>query len=498
MPRDDGREYERGADGFPHAVPMSQEIEQCLLGALLVDNRAFDRVSEYLKAEHFYAPAHARIFEAIVKTIGRGAVASPVTLKTVFQSDGDLAHIGGAEYLVDLTTSFATASAVPDYGRALVDLHLRRQLIAVGEQTIMSARAVSIDVDAVSILEKTEQDLFVLAGEGVSEVTVKPFSAVLTDVIETAQKAHRKDASAQGIKTGLVDLDRKIAGLRPGELIVLAGRPSMGKTALATNIALSTAEQFRLSRGQTGGRVLFFSLEMSAEELGNRIVCQRSGTDGGRVARGDLTDGEFRDFISSTQPLAPVPLFIDDTATTTVSQVRTRARREMRQGGLGLIVVDYLQLLRGSGSKQSQDSRVNEISEITRGLKAIAKELRVPVLALSQVSRNLEQRDDKRPMLSDLRESGTIEQDADCVLFVFREEYYLAKEEPVARVGEKAEKLAERTADWMARQHTVANVAELIVAKQRKGPTGTVKVHWDGPSTTFSDLNAYAGARYEP
>lgn len=488
---DDGRIYETRPGRVPMAIPQDQEIEQTVLGALLIDNRIYERISEFLEPVHFYAPVHGRIYETISKILRRGEVASPAKLKVMFAADDDLETVGGAGYLADLMTSVATLAGTEDAARFLVELHNRRELIKIGEEISLSARNIDADDNAASIMENAEQKIFTLGDAGRAVTGARPLGSVLLDVIDSAQRAHRREPGAFGISTGLSDLNKKLGGLRASDLLVLAARPSMGKTSLATNIAFNAAKDYADTKGAAGCHVLFFSLEMSAEELGHRIVCQQSGTDSGRVQSGDLDDDEFRRLIESTQLLASIPLHIDETPALTIAQVRTRSRRQKRQGGLGLIVVDYLQLLRGSGSKQSADSRVNEISEITRGLKAIAKDLKVPVLALSQVSRALEQRDDKRPQLSDLRESGSIEQDADVVIFVFREEYYLTRDEPAQLPRETGEKFAERQADWLARKRAMANIGELIIGKQRKGPTGTIRVHWDGATTSFSDLHAY-------
>lgn len=491
--RDDAAEimYAASRGHVPTPVPQDMAIEQGVLGALLIDNRIFERISEFLEPGHFFAPVHGRIYEAISKILRRGETASPTKLKLMFADDHDLAGHGGAGYLADLMASVLAMSTVEDHARFLVDLHGRRELITIGEEIVRSARVIDADDNAASIMERAEQDIFKLSDTDRTATGPKPLGSVLLDVIDTAQRAHRREPGAFGISTGLTDLNKKLGGLRPSDVIVLAARPSMGKTSLATNIAFQAAHDYARTNGAQGCPVLFFSLEMSSEELGHRIVCQQSGTDSSRVQSGDLDDNEFRRLIESTQLLASVPLYIDETPALSLAQVRTRARRQKRQGGLGLIVIDYLQLLRGSGSKQSSDSRVNEVSEITRGIKVIAKELKVPVLALSQLSRAVEQRDDKRPQLADLRESGTIEQDSDVVIFVYREEYYLTRDEPAQLPRETAEKFVERQSDWSARKRAMANVGELIISKQRKGPTCTVRVHWDGPTTSFSDLHAY-------
>lgn len=486
MPRDDGWEGFEPDGWTPPAsaakrleMPHNQEAEQGLLGALLIDNRALDKVSDFLSPVHFYAPVHGRIYEAIVSEVQAGRSVTPVTLKKVFDAETDLAHIGGASYLVDLTTSVVTVLNVPDYGRIIFDLYQRRELVGIAQELQADAMAVAFDGSAGLIIEGLEQRVYALA-EGIGEQeSAGPFSSVLTEVIETAERAYRKEPDALGLTTGIPDLDRKLI-LAPGKLMVLAGASSMGKTALATNIAFHNAKQ-----GKTVG---FWSLEMPKVEVGRRIVCQDTGLDSERVQRGDLTSIEFRQFIEATAALGRLPLRIDDTPVLSISQLRTRARRVKRQYGLALVVVDYLQLLRGTGSKQSRDSRVLEISEITRGLKALAKELDVPVIALSQLSREIDRREDKRPQLSDLRESGSIEQDADIVMFVYRQHYYLVRNEPVKTDREDQEKFSGRVNEWHNSKSATEHTAEVIIGKQRGGPTGKVIVAWDAATTSFSNI----------
>jgi replicative DNA helicase len=475
----------------PRQVPNNVEAEQGLLGALLIDNRAYERISDFLKAEHFYTPAHGRIFAAITKLLERGQVASAVTLKALFDNDDDLAHVGGAAYLADLAANVVTIVNVADYGRTIFELHLRRELIGLGEEMVNTAHQHDLDQSPSDQIETAEKKLFDLANIGDTGGGFLAFSASLAGAIKMAEAAYRRESHITGVTTGLADLNRKLGGLQPSDLLILAGRPSMGKTSLATNMAFAAAEAHAKTHGKEGAMVAFFSLEMSAEQLATRILAEQSQVPSEKIRKGEVRDVEFRRFVEASQTLASLPFYIDDTAALSIAQVRTRARRLKRQYGLGLIVIDYLQLLRGSGSNRSNENRVLEISEITRGLKAIAKELAVPVLALSQLSRAVEQREDKRPQLSDLRESGTIEQDSDVVMFVFREEYYVERDQPTLLKDESQEKFNDRYARWQDRLKSAHQVAEVIIGKARHGPIGTVKLHFDGQFTRFSDLDMH-------
>jgi replicative DNA helicase len=463
----------------PRQMPHNAEAEQGLLGALLIDNKAFERVSDFLKPEHFYAPVHGRIYGVITKLIERGQIASPVTLKGVFHEDEDLSHLGGAAYLADLAASVVTIVNVEDYGRTLFELHLRRELITLGEEMVNDAHKYDVDVGPTDQIETVERKLYELATVGDTGTGFIPFSTSLTGAIAMAEAAYRRSSHISGVTTGLRDLNKKLGGLQPSDLLILAGRPSMGKTSLATNIAFNAAQAHARSAGKEGAPVAFFSLEMSAEQLATRILAEVSEVPSEKIRKGEVRDVEFRRFVEASQELATIPFYIDDTPALSIAQVRTRARRLKRQHGLGLVVIDYLQLLRGSGGRSSEN-RVLEISEITRGLKALAKELSIPVLALSQLSRAVEQRDDKRPQLSDLRESGTIEQDSDVVMFVFREEYYIERRQPSEGTPEHEE--------WKAEMERAHNIAEVIIGKQRHGPVGTVKLAFQGEFTKFSDL----------
>lgn len=469
-------------------MPHNIDAEQGLLGAILIDNKAQEKVGDFLKPPHFYVPAHQRIYAAILRIIDRGMVASPVTLKGYFESDADLKEVGGAQYLAELAANVVSVFNAGDYGRTIYDLHLRRELVTLGEGMVGDAVVQSVEEDANACIERAEAGLYKLAESGqVGGGFVRLRDSVL-EAIKIAEKAFKAETHVTGVTTGLRDLDQKLGGFHGSDLLILAGRPSMGKTALATNIAFKAAERYAVTGGKEGAVVGFFSLEMSADQLATRILADVASVSGDAIRKGQIKDTDFRRFVEASQRLSQVPLYIDDTPALSISAIRTRTRRLVRQQKLGMLVIDYLQLLTGSGSRQSSENRVLEISEITRGLKAIAKEFNIPVLALSQLSRAVEQRDDKRPMLSDLRESGSIEQDADAVMFVFREEYYLSREEPSQKVSESPDKFYDRHESWAKRLQEVANTAECIVAKQRHGPIGTVRLFFDPAMTRFADL----------
>ncbi|MFH1157708.1 MAG: replicative DNA helicase [Pseudomonadota bacterium] len=471
-------------------APHNEEVEQALLGALLVSNKALEKVSDFLRAEHFFNPVHGRIYDAIFKFAERGQDASPITLKSFFEKDADLSHVGGGQYLSDLASGIISVVSVGDYGRTVYELHLLRALIAMGEDVVNDAYSHDIDLNAHQQIEQTEKRLFDLATAGDYRGGFIAFRESLTRAIKQAEVAYQREGLVTGVTTGFLDLDKKLGGLQRSDLVILAGRPAMGKSALATNIAFNAARSYVEHHAKEGAVVGFFSLEMSAEQLATRILADLSGVASDKIRRGEVRDTDFHKFVEASQALSQVPLFFDDTAALTISAIRTRARRLQRQHKLGMIVIDYLQLIQGSG-RNTSDNRVQEISEITRGLKALAKELDVPVLALSQLSRAVEQRDNKRPQLSDLRESGSIEQDADVVMFIYREEYYLERDEPGRRPEENDDKFNARYEDWQRRMESSHNVAECIVAKQRHGPIGTIKLHFEGEFTRFSNLENF-------
>jgi replicative DNA helicase len=474
--------------------PHNYEAERALLGAVLMNNRAFERVSEFLTHEHFADPVNGRIYLACAKLIEQGHQANPVTLKTYLERDDLIVAAGGIQYLASLAGGAITIINAGDYGKLIYDLYLRRELIALGENMVNEAFESSPDESAMDQIEGSEQKLFNLASNSAVEGGFQTFSNALKTAIELAEAAHRREGALAGVTTGLRDLDKKLGGLHASDLLILAGRPSMGKTALATTIAFNAARHFRTTDNpeERGKLVAFFSLEMSAEQLAGRILAERSKINSHSIRTGGLSNDDFTRLVVASEELSGLPLYIDDTPAVTVSAIRTRCRRLARQnknhehGGLGLIVIDYLQLIAAARGERSEN-RVQEISAITRGLKALAKDLNVPVLALSQLSRAVEQREDKRPQLSDLRESGTIEQDSDVVMFVFREQYYLERGEPSQKADETSERFHERYTKWQERCELAHNIAEVLVAKQRHGPIGTVKLHFEADFAHFSD-----------
>ena len=467
------------------APPHNLEAEQALLGAILVNNEACDRVSSFLKQEHFYDALHGRIYDHAAKLIWAGKRATPITLKTFFQGDEPAGDLTVPQYLGRLAANATTIINAEDYGRTIYDLAIRRQLIQIGEGMVNVAYDAPIDAPPAVQIEDTEQKLYDLAETGKYGSGFEPFTTALTDAIDMAANAYRRDGGLSGLATGFTDLDQRMGGLQPSDLIIVAGRPSMGKTALATNIAYHVAQTYRRDPDSEvavdGAVVGFFSLEMSAEQLATRIISEQAYIPSERIRRGRIESEEFDRIVKVSQELQNLPLYIDQTGGITVAQLAARARRLKRQRDVGLIVVDYLQLLSGS-SRRAAEGRVQEVSEITTGLKALAKELHVPVLALSQLSRQVEQREDKRPQLADLRESGSIEQDADVVLFVFREEYYVERRQPRENTEEHKQ--------WQQEMDLVTGKAEVIIGKQRHGPTGTVRLQFTPEFTRFGNLAA--------
>jgi replicative DNA helicase len=470
---------DRASHSDGEGTPYNLEAEQSILGALLLNNGALEYVGDFLRPLHFADAIHGQIFEAIVRLIDRGQVADPITLKDYFDKDEALQPVGGARYLIDLAQNVVSIISVGDYGRLIYDLYLRRQLMGIGEDMVLTARTHELELSAAQQIEQAEKKLFDLATTGNVGGNFQSFRDALTESIEMAQIAYQRDSHIVGVTTGLMDLDKWLGGLHPSDLLIIAGRPSMGKTILATNIAFNAAIA-AMENDKSGASVAFFSLEMSAEQLATRILASESGVTSDKIRRGEIRAEDFPKFVEVSRRLSSIPLFIDDTPALSVSALRTRARRLKRQEGLGLIVIDYLQLMESGGSNRRQDNRVQEISDITRALKALAKELDVPVIALSQLSRAVEQREDKRPQLSDLRESGSIEQDADVVMFIFREEYYEVRRQPPEGTDKHAE--------WQARMNQIANQAEIIIAKQRHGPVGTVRLYFEGSLTRFGNL----------
>ena len=455
--------------------PSNLEAEQALLGSILVNNDIIDEISNIINPVSFYDPAHTKVYEVIETLNNKGMIANPITLKNYFEKDNMLNEVGGTEYLVKLTRFSGSAKQAIDYAKIIHEMYLRRELILISDN-LSSETLNTKEQSAEKIIEGTEKSLFDLAERGSFSQSFLKFNQALDQTIEMATLAMKNDKGIVGVPTGLKDLDEKLGGLHKSDLVILAGRPSMGKTALATNIAYNAAQDI-MSR-QEKSSVAFFSLEMSSEQLSTRILSEQARIKSDDIRRGKVTEEEINRYIETSRNIYNLPLFIDETPAITIATLCNRARRIKRLFGVSLVVVDYIQLMR-AGSNRS-DNRVQEISEITQGLKALAKELGVPVLALSQLSRAVEQRDDKQPQLADLRESGSIEQDADVVMFVYREEYYLERKQPKLGSIEHAE--------WQSKMNDVNGLADIILGKQRHGPTGTIKVEFEGIYTKFKDL----------
>ena len=466
--------------------PHNIDAEQALLGAILVNNEALDRVSGFLEDSHFYEPIHCEVFEVASKLIQAGKQATPITLRTFFENAAPIdSELTVPQYLVRLATNATTIINAADYGRTIYDLAVRRSLIVIGEDMVNTAFDSPVDASPELQIQEAESQLYALAESGKYGQGFVDFGHALTEAINMANSAYQRDGQLSGLSTGLKDLDGKMGGLQSSDLIILAGRPSMGKTALVTNIAYNVAKNYELEilpdgtrKLLNGGCVGFFSLEMSAEQLATRILSEQAEIASEKIRRGMIDEGEFDRLCEVSQVMSKAPLFIDQTGGITIAQLSARARRLKRQRGLDLLIVDYLQLL--SAGKRSGEGRVQEITEITTGLKALAKELEVAIIALSQLSRQVEQREDKRPQLSDLRESGSIEQDADVVMFVFREEYYVERLKPNEGTAEFTE--------WQQKMIQVAGKAEVIIGKQRHGPVGTVGLAFESIFTRFGNL----------
>jgi replicative DNA helicase len=487
----------------PPALPQNIEAEAALLGALMIDNRLCEDVEQILTADHFFEPVHGRIFEQIKRVIDRNMIANPVTLRPLFEGDEAMRELGGPGYLAQLTGSGAALIGARDFARQIYDLALLRALVGVGRGMVEGAMDTSDSVDPKTQIEQAEVELYKVAEQGGEQGSVKSFTQAATLAVKMAERALNSGGHVSGITTGFDSLNAKMGGLHRSDLIILAGRPGMGKTALATNIAFNTAlrrirdkEDGIADEKSLGAGTAFFSLEMSADQLATRILAEQSEISSEKLRKGEISQQEFRNLARAATELQNLPLYIDDTPGLTIAALRTRARRLKRQYGIDLVIVDYLQLLSGSG-RGGEANRVQEISEISRGLKQLAKELMVPVVALSQLSRQVESRENKRPILSDLRESGSIEQDADIVLFVYREEYYTNFAKPKEASLEAGDNAIEVAAmeDWQRQMARVHGIAEVVIAKQRHGSTGTVALKFDARITKFSDL---ADSSYRP
>jgi len=457
--------------------PSNLEAEQALLGSILVNNDIIDEIANIINPTTFYDPAHTKIYEVIETLNNKGMIANPITLKNYFEKDNMLNEVGGTEYLVKLTRFSGSTKQAIDYAKVIHEMYLRRELVLISDN-LSSETLNTKEQSAEKIIESTEKSLFDLAERGSFSQSFLKFNQALDQTIETATQAMKSDKGIVGVPTGLTDLDEKLGGLHKSDLVILAGRPGMGKTALATNIAYHAAKNI-MSR-QEKSSIAFFSLEMSSEQLSTRILSEQAKIKSDDIRKGKVTEEEINRYIETSRNIYDLPLFIDETPAITIATLCNRARRIKRLFGVSLVVVDYIQLMRAPSSNRS-DNRVQEVSEITQGLKALAKELKVPVLALSQLSRAVEQRDEKKPQLSDLRESGSIEQDADVVMFVYREAYYLENKQPKLGSIEHAE--------WQSKMNDVNGLADIILGKQRHGPTGVVKVEFEGIYTKFKDLS---------
>ena len=455
-------------------LPNNIEAEQSVIGTILVSNEIFDEINTIISSKNFYDPMHQKIFEAIESLIYKGMLANPITLKNYFENEKDDLNV--PDYLVKVTKFSTSSRQAIEYSRIIYDMFVRRELIKISEGTIDSAKLKDLNISGKNIIENSEKLLFDLAEKGSFNSSLVKFDEALKFTIEMATNAYKNEEGIVGVPTGLTDIDDRLGGLHKSDLIIIAGRPSMGKTALATNIAFNAASKLQESGKKS--TVAFFSLEMSSEQLSTRILAEQSRIKSNDIRRGKISDEQFDKFIETSKNISELPLYIDETPAISIAAVSNRARRIKRLFGLEMIVVDYIQLMRGPAN--NANNRVQEISQITQGLKAIAKELSVPVLALSQLSRAVEQRDDHKPLLSDLRESGSIEQDADVVMFVYRAAYYLERKEPQAATVEHAE--------WQAKMSEIAHLAQIIIAKQRHGPTGNVDLEFEAMFTKFRDI----------
>ena len=471
-------------------LPKNIEAEQALIGALLANNKAYEKVADILRPAYFADSTHQKIFEVMSTLLQREHTADIITLKNYFEQEGTLEQVGGFPYLVKLAESASPLTNVEYYAQFIYDKYLRRELINTGFEIANNAMQENVDISATEQISEAERALYTLADKGDTQGGFIDFNKALDASVKNIERAYQKEGRISGIPTGLTQLDYKIGGLNDSDLIILAGRPAMGKTALATNIAYNVADFFARDKDTPADKrgVAFFSLEMSAEELGARILSTNLQISSHKMRVGDLEPSEFARIAASARELGNIPLYIDDTPGVSINAIRTRARRLKRSKGLGLVVIDYIQLIGGTGDKKSEGNRVQEVSEISRGLKILAKELKIPVIALSQLNRSVESRDDKKPQMSDLRESGSIEQDADIVMFVFRENYYIHNSEPKRKEDEPEDKFIKRHTEWEIKDRQTANLAEVIIGKQRHGPTGPVKLYWNGEFTQFGNL----------
>jgi replicative DNA helicase len=482
----------------PRLPPSNLQAEQALLGALLANNKAFERVSDFLMPEHFADPIHGQIYRAIERRVSQGQLADAITLKSEFEHSGVLEEVGGTAYLAQLLSAMVGIINAGEYGRAVHDAWLRRQLIDIGETVVNNAFGADPELDGATQMVLAEEQLYKLAEQGGTDGGFVMLEKALAEAVHRAELAYLRPGGVSGLTTGLRDLDRRLGGLHPSDLLILAGRPGMGKSALAIKIgygaakALMAEARARDDNAVPHGSVAVFALEMSAEQLAGRLLSEETRISGDKIRKGQIEQKDFDKFVAVSRELQSMPLYIDDTPAITLSAMRTRCRRLKRTKGLNLIIVDYLQLMRPSAGTKVEN-RVQEVSQITQGLKALAKELNVPVLALSQLSRQVESREDKRPQLSDLRESGSIEQDADVVMFIYRDEYYLQQREPKLLNFKSDDEFHKAMEKWQSDMSMVHNRAEVLIEKQRHGPTGKLDLFFEGEFTRFADIDLEHG-----
>ena len=469
------------------------DAEIAVIGCLLWDNKSYEKIADFLIEDHFIDLNNKNIFKTIKRLLDKNILVTPITLKNYLE-ENDKDSFDNYTYLNQIKDSAPSTQNAYQYARLLYDLHIKRSLIGIGKNIIQDTISNEEDLEGINLIENAENDLYNLSQTGSSDRKYSLFGESLKKAIDVIDQSFKREGKIAGLPSGLKDLDKKLGGFHNSDLIIIAGRPSMGKTALGTNIAFNAAKKFKEKEDEfgnkttiDGGKIAFFSLEMSSEQLATRVLAEQSKISGDKMRKAELNKEDFKKIAKVSSELENLNLVIDDNPILTIPSLRARARRLKRLYDIDMIIIDYLQLMSGSQNVKN-DGRVQEISEITRGLKAIAKELNIPIIALSQLSRQVEQREDKRPQLADLRESGTIEQDSDVVMFIFRESYYLERMEPIKKPDEQNDRYNERHQRWRELCESRYNIADIIIAKQRHGPTGAIKTHFDPNFTKFSDL----------
>ena len=468
------------------------EAESALIGCILWDNRNYEKVSDFLTEEHFIDENNKLIYQTIRELLDKNIHVSPITLKNYLPDDKN--KVDNIKYLNQIKDSAPSTQNTYNYASLIYDLYIKRNLVGIAHNIVQETNT-NINLNGENLIENAENDLYLLSQTGNADRKFTEFNTALKNAVDIISESYKREGKIAGLPTGFKDVDKKLGGLHKSDLIIIAGRPSMGKTALGTNIAFNCAIKYKEEKDEfenikvtDGGKVAFFSLEMSSEQLATRILAEQTKISGDKMRKAELSKDDFNKIAKTSSKLENLNLIIDDNPVLTIPSLRARARRLKRLHNINLIIIDYLQLMSAS-YKNRNDGRVQEISEITRGLKSIAKELNIPIIALSQLSRQVEQREDKRPQLADLRESGTIEQDSDVVIFIYRESYYLERLEPIKKPEEDDIKYNERMSRWQQLNEDSYNKAEIIIAKQRHGPIGSIKMHFDSNFTKFSDLS---------